>query len=73
MRKGHDRGKKNGGIKKFILRKLLRTPKNLGLDLSRPHPPFWGPLASILDFAGVAALQAVADSAALPLGWYFKS
>ena len=29
--------------------------------LSRPRPPFWGPLAAILDFAGSAALQAVSE------------
>ena len=29
--------------------------------LSRPHRPFLGPLAAILDFAGGAALQAVSE------------
>ena len=27
-------------------------PQNLGLDI-RPRRPFWGPLAAILDFAGL--------------------
>ena len=47
-------------IKKLILRKLLRTPKNL----SRPRRPFWGPLEAIFDFAGG---ERVPPS---PLGWY---
>ena len=31
------------------------------LFFSRPRPPFWGPLAAILDFAGGAAMQAVSE------------
>ena len=44
-------------IKKLILRKLLRTPKNLGVDtFPAPLCHFGAPwrLAAILDFAGVA-------------------
>ena len=43
-------------------------PKNLGVDtghLSRPRRPFRGPLAAILDFAGVAGVAGVAGGAAL--------
>ena len=29
--------------------------------VARLRPPFWGPLAAILDFAGGAALQAVSE------------
>ena len=32
------------------------APKPRGRHISRPRPPFWGPLAAILDFAGGAAL-----------------
>ena len=43
-------------------------PKNLGLD-TRPPQPFCGPLAVILDFAGVARSERVPPS---PLGWYWS-
>ena len=35
--------------------------------LSRPRGPFWGPLAAILDLAGVAGGEQAPPS---PLGWY---
>ena len=52
-------------IKKLIQQKLTGAPKNL--LLSRSRRPFWGPLAAILDFAGVAGGQRAPPS---PLGWY---
>ena len=49
-------------IKKTYLAKVDGgTQKPLGRPLSRPHQPFWDPLAAILDFAGGAALQAVSE------------
>merc|ERR1712013_771128 len=45
------------GSKNLFSESCLERP-NLGVD-TRPRPPFWGPLAAILDFAGDAALQAV--------------
>ena len=42
--------------------------KPRGRHLSRPPLPFWGPLAAILDFAGIAGGQRAPPS---PLGWYF--
>ena len=48
--------------------KLLRTPRNLGVDQKskgRPRQPLWGPLPTILHFAG-------GERVPLPLGWYLQ-
>ena len=41
-------------IEKVILQKLMGPPKN-----QKPRRPFWGPLAAILDFIGVAGSERV--------------
>ena len=46
---------------------MLRMPKNLGVHLSRPRRPFWGPLVAILDFAGGERVSP------LLLGRYFNT
>ena len=44
-----------------------KNQKPIGRHLFRPRLPFWGPLAAILDFAGVAGGERVPPA---PLGWY---
>ena len=49
-------------VKKLFFAKLDGSAqKPRGKHISRPRQPFWGPLVSILDFAGGAALQAVSE------------
>ena len=43
----------------------MSAQKPKGTHLSRPHRPFWGPLAAIFDFAGGEQVPSA------PLGWYF--
>ena len=47
--------------KTYFAKVAENAQKRRGRHLSRPRPPFWGPLAAILDFAGGAALQAVSE------------
>ena len=54
-------------IKNLFCESCLERPNTWGKHLSRPRPPFWGPLAAILDFAGVAGGKQVLPA---PLGWY---
>ena len=49
------------GSKTYLAKVARSAQKPRGRHLSRPRPPFWGPLAAILDFAGGAALQAVSE------------
>ena len=49
------------GSKNLFSESCLERPKPRGRHLSRPRPPFWGPLVTILDFSGGAALQAVSE------------
>ena len=53
----------------FLIERVLGS-KNLFSKscLERPKKPFWGPLAAILDFAGIAGGERAPPS---PLGWYF--
>ena len=47
--------------KNLFSESCLKSQKHRDKFLSRPRQPFWGPLAAILDFEGVAALQAVSE------------
>ena len=59
---GHPPKEKECSDQKIYLEKVAKNAqKARGRHLSRPRRPFWGPLAAILGFAGVAALQAVSE------------
>ena len=45
--------------KTYLSKVAENAQKPRGRHLTRPHQPFWGPLLAILDFTGIADLQAV--------------
>ena len=55
-------------LKTYLAKVAKNAQKSRVRHLSRPRRPFWGPLAAILDFAGVAGGEQVPSSL---LGWYF--